>query len=701
METSNKFRIGDKPIPGQSFTLIRRLDDGSSGFGEVWLSHNQFLKQNCVLKFCKDPLDKNQVMSLLNEIEKVKRLKHPGIVQITHEFLLLSTPAIGVEFIDGLDLKKAMEEFYKLTRTNTLSPNTAANLIYRITEIISFCHSQNPPVVHRDLKPTNILVSNYKTYKSYVELSDNITMEHLELKISDFGISSTSPDVHYDNARGTVGKAFNGAGTIAYASPQQLQGENADPSDDLYSIGVIWLEMLTGKAGVLNSKWKRSLADLEMTQEQIDLIESCLELEKEDRISSARLILDRIVRLYRINKEPNNDLIEVLLESVKKANGNYRRLTSLPDITAHSILYIGNPVCNLSGLKRISFTAAEILTPYEGLLDLGSLKEIDEETLVVLAKSKSNVLIISGVKVLSCVAAKALSKYAGHWLILRDVLRFDNNASASLSEATTKNLTVWTHELNDTDAKAFSNYSGDSMAIGIYESCPSQSISILAGSRAKRLSLFGDYEFDSKSALALSFYLGDHLELNTTEDIGFDELSLISNVDANRLTIKFNVFNEDDALAVSGFQGQELELQGFNSFENPEAVQNLVNISNENLSISLKDLEKLEDAEADILATFEGQGISFERLKDPNQYVLQSFSRIKTKFLSLGGIEHLDPEAAKVLSTYRGKQLVLPSIKTLNSNAAIHLSKFPGEKIVFGNSTWLSYKAAQILKNLL
>jgi serine/threonine protein kinase len=112
-----------------------------------------------------------------------------------------------------------------------------------LATIVGYAHRLNPPIVHRDLKPANILLQT--------------TMEggrrSARLRVGDFGIGGVAAGEALRRTQaGSTGADFlptalRGACTPLYASPQQKRGElPLDPRDDVYSLGVIWFQMLTG-----------------------------------------------------------------------------------------------------------------------------------------------------------------------------------------------------------------------------------------------------------------------------------------------------------------------------------------------------------------------------------------------------------------------------------------------------------------------
>lgn len=283
-----RFKPGDRPLVGVDYELEQLL--GVGGFGEVWKARNPQLRSAppVALKFC---LDTQAARVLRNEAAILDRVMnhcdHSGIVRLQHTYLSAETPCLQYEFVEGGDLSGLIQEWH---RANTgFSVEDATTVVHRLAEIVGAAHRSNPPIVHRDLKPANILVQ----YSSDQEL---------RLKVADFGIggAATSRAI-----RETVGvsqsrflaSAVQGAYTPLYASPQQMRGESPDPRDDVFAIGVVWYQMLTGdltcgRPG--GSRWRMKLAERGVPPELSDLLETCFEDNPNDRPGDAAELAERL-----------------------------------------------------------------------------------------------------------------------------------------------------------------------------------------------------------------------------------------------------------------------------------------------------------------------------------------------------------------------------------------------------------------------
>lgn len=148
------------------------------------------------------------------EAETAGRLSHPNIVTIYDAGEEHDLAYIAMEFLKGQDLTKYTK------KDNLLDIKTVISIVIRAAEGLAFAHAQN--IVHRDIKPANLM---------YEPESDS-------LKITDFGIARIT-----DSSKTKTGMVL---GTPSYMSPEQLAGKKVDGRSDLFSLGVMLYQMLTG-----------------------------------------------------------------------------------------------------------------------------------------------------------------------------------------------------------------------------------------------------------------------------------------------------------------------------------------------------------------------------------------------------------------------------------------------------------------------
>ncbi|HLZ30769.1 MAG TPA: serine/threonine-protein kinase [Chloroflexota bacterium] len=153
------------------------------------------------------------------ELEIGKRLHHPNIQQLVEEGRLDGgiAPYLVLEFVDGTLLREYLREHAPLP------VDEALNIAVQLAGALQYCHENG--VVHRDLKPENVLIEQDGT-----------------VKLVDFGIALLK-----GARRLTFRRLSSGFGTPDYMAPEQVQGDRGDARTDLYAVGVMLYEMLTGE----------------------------------------------------------------------------------------------------------------------------------------------------------------------------------------------------------------------------------------------------------------------------------------------------------------------------------------------------------------------------------------------------------------------------------------------------------------------
>jgi formylglycine-generating enzyme required for sulfatase activity len=289
-----RFQAGDRPLPGIDWELEELL--GVGGFGEVWKARNPHFDAvpPVALKFCLDPAAKDRLLrheaAILNQV--LRQGKHPGIVALQHTYLSADPPCLEYEYVPGGDLTGLLHEWCQ----EPPGPERAARvarLMLDLARTVGYAHRLSPPIVHRDLKPANVLVQR------------RAGGEYL-LRVADFGIGGVAAGQALAPARRNVSQgqflvtALRGAHTPLYASPQQMRGLPPDPRDDVYALGVIWYQMVTGSlvAGRPGgTRWAQRLTGLGMTPAQVELLGACVEEEPADRPADAADLADRLAAL--------------------------------------------------------------------------------------------------------------------------------------------------------------------------------------------------------------------------------------------------------------------------------------------------------------------------------------------------------------------------------------------------------------------
>ena len=187
---------------------------------EVFLAHDTLLDRPIALKvlFPENATDPAFVERFRREAQAAAGLQHPHIVAVYDWGKVNNTYFIAMEYVNGRTLAEILKDRKQLTHTQ------AADIARDVASALSCAHDNG--VVHRDIKPGNILVR-----------ADGV------VKVADFGIARAL-DASTDEALTQTGLVM---GTAAYLSPEQAQGAQPDPRSDLYSLGVVMYEMVGGR----------------------------------------------------------------------------------------------------------------------------------------------------------------------------------------------------------------------------------------------------------------------------------------------------------------------------------------------------------------------------------------------------------------------------------------------------------------------
>jgi formylglycine-generating enzyme required for sulfatase activity len=270
---------------------------GVGGFGEVWKARNPHFDAvpPVALKFCTDPAARERLLrheaAVLNQV--LRQGRHPGIVALRQTYLSADPPCLEYEFVDGPDLAAVLRAWHHPQPAADL-PDRAARLVRELAGIVAFAHRLNPAVVHRDLKPANVLLGGwvvgslggYQTDGTDRHTQPPIHPTTQRPMITDFGIggaAAAQPQV----------TAARGAYTPLYAAPQQQRGDPPDVRDDVFALGVIWFQALTGDLAAGRpggARWPARLRERGVPAAQVDLLAACLEEEPTDRPADAGVL---------------------------------------------------------------------------------------------------------------------------------------------------------------------------------------------------------------------------------------------------------------------------------------------------------------------------------------------------------------------------------------------------------------------------
>lgn len=278
---------GNDPIPLGSGTIVNQL--GAGGMARVYKIWNEKLEVFRAVKIL-IPGQADLKNRFDTEVKITAKLHHPNIVEIYNVGEWNNLPYLEMEFIDG----DSLESF--IHKNGTLPSAVCSSIAIFVARALSYAHSQEVliygksyhGIIHRDLKPANIMISG-----------------NGEVTLMDFGIARpTEASLH--TVEGNI------VGTMQYLSPEQMDGVDIDGRTDIYSLGAILYEMLTGtktfpqdtitnlmKKKIMNEYRKFNDFDFDIQPGLSKISQKCLQINKEDRYPNVESLLRELENVHR------------------------------------------------------------------------------------------------------------------------------------------------------------------------------------------------------------------------------------------------------------------------------------------------------------------------------------------------------------------------------------------------------------------
>ncbi len=199
------------------YEVVRLI--GRGGFGAVYLTNDIEVEEQIILKVLNPSISSDDavIRRFVQELKYTRRITHPNVIRL-YDFLRFDWAyAISMEYFEGVNLGQF------LRKKGRVDLQRASHLLRQICAGLSAAHKQG--IIHRDIKPQNVLVGRDGT-----------------VKIVDFGLASITHD-----AGSRLTRSGFIVGTPQYMAPEQIKGGKIDPRTDIYSLGVLFYELLVGK----------------------------------------------------------------------------------------------------------------------------------------------------------------------------------------------------------------------------------------------------------------------------------------------------------------------------------------------------------------------------------------------------------------------------------------------------------------------
>lgn len=295
-----------------------RVEDiiGRGGMAIVYRAFDMKTHQTAALKVLREEYegDAEYVERFKREAMACKRLSHPNVVNMIGSGTAGGISFIAMEYVDGKTLKEI------ITDSGRLEQGLAVRIVLQILAALAHAHQRG--VIHRDVKPQNIMVSHTG-----------------QAKIGDFGIAGMA-DTNTLTSDGNV------MGSVHYFSPEQAKGMKATEASDLYSVGVMLYEMLTGHVPfegetAVSVAMKHLMETPKPVEEEADvcravelIVKKALEKKPQDRYQSA----DAMMRdLRRALRHPDGAFMESRINEKRVREAQLHHTHRKPSLTARTI----------------------------------------------------------------------------------------------------------------------------------------------------------------------------------------------------------------------------------------------------------------------------------------------------------------------------------------------------------------------------
>lgn len=281
---------------------------GSGGMGVVYLAYHLNLEKYIVMKKIKGSYTDKAFIR--NEVDILKKLHHPYLPQV-YDFIEYESELYTIiDYIDGCDLSRYIENGYYFEESQLIK------WFNQLCEVLEYLHSQNPPIIHTDIKPANIIITpegNVCLIDFGISLNETETVKGLSENYS-------SPEQFYN-----VQNILNGNREYLVA---------LDARTDIYSLGATFYHMMTGvKPNIRIQQPEISQYSLEYSEPLIEIIEKAMQYNPDDRFKSASHMKKAVVNMRKLDSRYKKYVLVQLVSSL---------LAGLMIVSGITMIYFGN-----------------------------------------------------------------------------------------------------------------------------------------------------------------------------------------------------------------------------------------------------------------------------------------------------------------------------------------------------------------------
>ncbi|HVT93615.1 MAG TPA: protein kinase [Bryobacteraceae bacterium] len=389
--------------PGSSlghYKLVSRL--GQGGMGQVFLAIDERLGRKVALKALLPELEGDQERTdrFLQEAKIASSLSHPNVAALHEIGEAAGLRFLALEYVEGESLQQKLAG-------EPLPLNEILSIARQIADALDAAHSLG--IIHRDIKPGNVIV----TPRGHV-------------KLLDFGLAKTEGRVDTETQLVTTAGAL--VGTVMYMSPEQALGRTLDHRTDLFSLGAVMYQMITGRLPFGGANAQETIAHILQSQPEAiarfnydtpetleRIVRKCLEKDRERRYATAR---DLLVDLESAEREASartsqallanparSELTAVIVDDEELARGLLREyLSTVPDIriaaecangfeavkavaeTRPDLIFLDVQMPKLDGFEVLELIGNEIAVIFVTAYDVYAMRAFDAHAVDYLLK---------------------------------------------------------------------------------------------------------------------------------------------------------------------------------------------------------------------------------------------------------------------------------------------------------------------------